>query len=176
MGRKRIPGLFKRRGIWHVDKWIQGRRIRQSTGSDSLAEAEQYLARLMEEIRQARIYGVRSSRTFEQAAAKFLIENQHKRSIDDDAGRLKGLIPWIGQLPLDKIHMGSLQPWIAYRRKAGVSAGTINHGLKVVRRIVNLASTEWLDENGLTWLLVSPKIKLLADNEKQQPYPLSWDE
>jgi len=54
----------------------------------SLAEAEQYLARLMEEIRQAQIYGVRPSRTFEQAAAKFVIDNQHKRSIDDDIGRL----------------------------------------------------------------------------------------
>jgi hypothetical protein len=83
---------------------------------------------------------------------------------------------WIGALPLDKVHMGSLQLWIAYRRKAGVSAGTVNHGLKVIRRIANLASTEWLDENGLTWLLVSPKIKLLPDVDKRQLYPLSWDE
>ncbi len=142
----------------------------------SLAEAEQYLARLMEEIRQAQIYGVRPSRTFEQAAAKFVIENQHKRSIDADIGRLKGLMPWIGELPLDKIHMGSLQPWIEHRRKKGVSIGTINHGLKVVRRITNLAATEWIDESGLTWLLVPPKIKLLPDTQKRQPYPLSWDE
>lgn len=79
----------------------------------------------MEEIRQAQIYGVRPSRTFEQAAAKFVIENQHKRSIDDDIGRLKGLMPWIGAMPLEKIHMGSLQPWIESRQKKGVSAGTI---------------------------------------------------
>jgi integrase len=130
----------------------------------------------MEEIRQARIYGVRPSRTFEQAAAKFVIENQHKRSIDDDASRLKGLMPWIGQLPLDRLHMGSLQPWIDHRRKEGVSVGTINHGLKVVRRIVNLASTEWFDEDGLTWLAAPPKIRLLPDNAKRRPYPLSWDE
>jgi hypothetical protein len=152
MGRKRIPGLFKRSGIWHVDKWIQGRRIRQSTGSDSLAEAEQYLARLMEEIRQARIYGVRPTRTFEEAAAKFVIENQHKRSIDDDIGRLKGLMPWIGAMPLDKIHMGSLQLWIEHRHKQGISPGTINQGLQIVRRVVNLAAGEWVDEQGLTWL------------------------
>jgi integrase len=130
----------------------------------------------MEEIRQAHIYGVRPTRTFEQAAAKYVIENQHKRSIDDDVSRLKGLMPWIGQLPLDKIHMGSLQPWIEYRRKSGVSVGTINHGLKVVRQIVNLASTEWIDGDGLTWLLAPPKIRLLPDNAKRQPYPLSWDE
>jgi hypothetical protein len=53
--------------------------------------------------------------------------------------------------------MGSLQPWIDHRRKEGVSVGTIDHGLKVIRRIVNLASTEWIDEEGLTWLAVPPK-------------------
>jgi integrase len=130
----------------------------------------------MEETRQAQIYGVRPTRTFEQAAAKFVIENQHKRSIDDDVSRLKGLMPWIGQLALEKIHMGSLQPWIEHRRKEAASAGTINHGLKVVRRIVNLAATEWVDEYGLTWLMNPPKVRLLPDTAKRQPYPLSWDE
>ena len=142
--------------LWHIDKWIQGRRIRQSTGSASLAEAERYLARQMEQIRQAQIYGVRPSRAFEEAAAKFVLENQHKRSLNDDISRLKGLMPWIGSIPLDRLHMGSLQPWIAHRRKENASVGTINHGLKVVRRIVNLASSEWMDEHGLTWLAVPP--------------------
>jgi hypothetical protein len=38
----------------------------------------------------------------------------------------------------------------------------INHGLKVVRRILNLAQSEWLNENGLTWLAAAPKIKLFG--------------
>ena len=54
--------------------------------------------------------------------------------------------------------------------------GTINQGLKVVRRILNLASSEWLDEHGLTWLKTAPKIRLLPDTNKRQPYPLNWDE
>jgi integrase len=176
MGRKQIPGLFKRAGIWHIDKRIHGRRVCQSTGSASLAEAERYLARLMEESRQAQIYRVRPTRTFEQAAAKFVIENQHKRSIDDDVSRLKGLIPWIGQTPLEKIHMGSLQPWIEHRQKNSISAGTINQGLQVVRRIVSLAAGEWVDEQGLTWLHSQPKIRLLPNSGKRKPYPLSWEE
>lgn len=72
--------------------------------------------------------------------------------------------------------MGVLQPWMDRRRKEGVSAGTINHGLKVVRRIVNLAATEWMDDYGLTWLAVAPKMRLLPDTEKRPPYPLNWDE
>jgi hypothetical protein len=95
MGRKHIYGLVMRGGIWHIDKRICGRRICQSTGTTDLQEAETYLARLMEQARQARVYGVRPTRTFEQAAAKFVLENQHKRSLRDDVGRLKGLLPFI---------------------------------------------------------------------------------
>lgn len=53
---------------------------------------------------------------------------------------------------------------------------TINHGLKIVRRILNLAATEWLDEFGLSWLLAAPKIKLLAEPDLRKPHPLSWTE
>ena len=112
MGRKRPPGLIFRGGVWHVDKRICGRRICQSTETADINEAERILARLMEQTRQAMIYGVRPARTFELAAAKFVLEHQHKRSIADDIGRLKGLMPWIGGLPLDRIHGGRLQPWI----------------------------------------------------------------
>ena len=98
----------------------------------------------MEEARLAQVYGVRPSRTFERAAAKFVLENQHKRSIGDDVRLLKGLMPWIGSIPIDKVHMGALQPWMAERRRLGRSNGTINNGLQVVRRILNLAAGEWI--------------------------------
>src|SRR5215831_9993068 len=155
MGRKKVSGLILRAGVWHIDKHLFGRRICQSTGSARLEEAERHLARVMEEVRQAEVYGVRPARTFEQAAS---------------------LMPWIGSMSLDKVHMGTLQPWVAERRGLGRSNGTINNGLQVVRRILNLAAGEWIDEQGLTWLAVPAKIKLLAALSRRQPYPLSWDE
>jgi integrase len=130
----------------------------------------------MEEIRQTHVYGTRPSRTFEQAAAKFVLENQHKRTIGGDIHLLKGLMPWIGSVPIDKLHMGTLQPWIADRCRLGRSNGTINNGLQVVRRILNLAASEWMDEQGLTWLHAPAKIKLIGNPVRRQPYPLSWDE
>ena len=45
-----------------------------------------------------------------------------------------------------------------------------------MRRILNLASAEWVDEYGMTWLQSAPRIKLLSDNNKRKPYPLSWGE
>ena len=176
MGRKRTPGLVKRHGLWHIDKRIGGRRVCQSTGTAKQEEAELFLARQIDETRQAQVYGVRPARPFELAAAKFVRENQHKRTIRSDISQLRRLMPWIGSVPLNRIHIGTMQPWIEHRRKEGVAPGTINHGLKVIRRILNLAQSEWLDENGLTWLAAAPKIKLLPDTNKRQPYPLNWSE
>ena len=176
MGRKRVPGLIQRHGIWHIDKRICGRRVCQSTGTADIQEAERVLAKVMEETRQAQVYGVRPSRTFEQAAAKFVLENQHKRSLVSDIFQLRLLLPMLGRQYLHQIHLGTLQPWIEQRRRQGKAVGTINHGLKIVRRILNLATSEWVDEDGLTWLAAAPKIKLLPDRNKRLPYPLSWVE
>ena len=176
MGRKRVPGLILREDVWHIDKHIFGRRICQSTGTPQIEEAERTLARVMEKVRQIQVYGMRADRSFEQAAAKYVLEHQHKRSLRDDISRLKTLMPWIGQVPLNKLHMGVLRPWIDERSRADIAVGTINQGLQSVRRILNLAASEWMDDQGLTWILTPPKIKLLPDRHKRQPYPLNWDE
>lgn len=172
---KKIPGLVKRGDCWHIDKVIKGRRICQSTGTSQLEEAQVYLARLIEENRQATIYGVRPHRTFREAATKYLIESQ-KSSIRDAALHLKILDPYIGELALDMVHMGTLQIYINARRTEGVKNRTINYGLQTVRHVLNLAATEWIDEYGLTWLSAAPKIKLLQQLDARSPSPLSWDQ
>lgn len=141
-----------------------------------LEEAEKCLANRIEQIRQARIYGIRPKRLFREAATKYLIENQHKRSIVDDALHLKQLDSYIGELNLEQVHMGTLQAFIQTRKNEGRKAKTINLALGVVRHILNLASSEWLDEFGLTWLHTTPKIKMLSISDARTPYPLSWDE
>jgi integrase len=176
VGRKRISGLYKRQGVWHIDKQIFGKRVCESTGTDSFEVAEKFLVHRIEELRNASIFGIRPQRTFYQAATKFLLENQHKATIKDDAGRLKPLVGLIGDLPLESVHMGTLQPFIEARLKSGVKTKTISHALQVVRRILNLATSEWVDENGLSWLHSAPKIKLLKETDSRPSYPLNWEE
>jgi hypothetical protein len=89
---------------------------------------------------------VRPVRTFEEAAIKFVQTNQQKRSLASDVYQLQMLMPWIGNVPLDKIHSGTLQSWIDDRVAQGKATNTINHGLKIVRRVLNLAATEWVDD------------------------------
>ncbi len=176
MGRKISPGLVKRNGVWYLQKRLFGRRLRESTGTESLCEAEKYLARRVEEIRQASIYGVRPKRTFKEAATRYLLENQHKASIADDADHLKLLCPCIGHLALEQVHSGTLESFVKARQASGRKTKTINNALEVVRHILNLAACQWIDENGLTWLQAPAKIKMLPVNDARDPYPLSWDE
>ena len=96
---RKTPGLQKRGDFWYVDKKIFGRRLCESTGTNSLEKAEQYLARRIEQIRQNRIYGVRPKRIFKEAATKFVMENQHKRSINSDVEQIEILKKYIGNLP-----------------------------------------------------------------------------
>ena len=89
---------------------------------------------------------------------------------------MRQLAEFVGDLPLDQVHIGTLQPFIIARRKLGRKIKTINLALALVRRIVNLAASEWIDDHGLTWLHSPPKIKMLPNDDARKPYPLSWDE
>jgi integrase len=176
MGKKITSGLRKRGDIWHIEKTVNGHRLYESTGTGDLVEAERYLARRLEEMRQATIYGIRPERTFEQAAVAYIEAKAYKKSIRKEAERLNQVQPWIGHVPLRKLHMGVLQAFIAQRRVDGVKSRTINQALKIVRQIVNFAADELIDEHGLTWLERAPKIKLLPEHDLRPPRPLSWDE
>jgi integrase len=174
--KRRMPGLVQRGGIWHIDKKIGGRRICESTGERNLRQAEIYLAKKIEDTRKALIYGERPIRTFRKAATKYLLENRHKRSIKDDAIHLKQLDPFIGELELRAVHVGTLRPFVDMRRASGIKTKSINLALGIVRHILNIAASEWIDDSGLTWLETPPKIKMLKVTDGRPPYPLSWDE
>lgn len=171
-----MPGLVKRGNIWHINKKVNGRRISESTGSSSLEEAERYLIHRLEQIRQLSVYGVRPKRTFREAATRYLLENQHKASIKEVGYLIQHLDKFIGHLSLESIHKGTLQTYVESRENDGVKKKTINHGLEMVRRILNLAAGEWLDEQGITWLATAPKIKLLPETDKRKPFPIDWNE
>ncbi len=109
------------------------------------------------------------------AATRYLNEAA-KTSLRMDVSQIKILSPFIGDRTLETVHMGTLQPFIEARRAQKVKNRTINYGLQVVRHILNLAASEWMDENGLTWLEHAPKIRLLPERDKRDPYPLSRDE
>jgi integrase len=176
MGSKKTAGLTKRGGIWHIDKMFCGPRRSESTGTSDFRQAQEFLAKRLAEQRDIRLFGARELRVFRAAAARFLQEYQHNRRIQDDALHLKLLDGYIGDLQLKQVHMGSLQDFIAQRRRDGVKTKTINAALAVVRRVLNLAASEWMDRHGNTWLETAPRIKLFPVRDARSPYPLTREE
>lgn len=171
---KRSPGLTKRGELWHINKVIKGKRLYESTGTSDLEEAERYLAKRIAEFRDQLIYGERKSYTFIEAATKYLKEVK-KKSLDRDAVTLKAAVPFIGDMPLEQIHMGTLKKFISERQKAGLKNNTINRDLAIISRVLVLAARLWRDEFGNSWLVEPPLIQpLKSDNRK--PYPINEEE
>jgi len=171
--KRKPPGLLLRGAVWHIDKVIYGKRICESTGTRDMSEAEALLARRITERRRIHLFGEQRDHTFREAAIKFLAENQHKRSIERDRRALGVLEPFIGSLPLQRVHHDTLTPYVRARLDKGRSPGTINRDLAVVRRILNLASRLWRDETDRPWLNVAPLIQMQRNTNQRGPYPLS---
>jgi integrase len=178
MGRNRISGISfdKKTETYIIDKIIGGKRLYKRIKTSSREEVEAIVVKYQEEARKAEIFGTRPTRTFEQAAAKYLRENITKRSIANDGLHLQQLMPYIGNLALSQVNISALQSFISARKREGKKTKTINNALGVVRHLLNQAASEWFDEHGLTWLDHAPKIKLLPVKDAKPPHPLTFSE
>ena len=177
MAQKKPPGLIKVGNIWHIDKHIKGYgRYCESCVTDDLDEAILLLNRRVEEIRKSVAFGIRPRKTFKQAAEKYLSEYKEKRSISCDAFDVRTVLPYIGDLPLEHVHDGTLEKFKQKRRKKAAPA-TVNRTLAIVRRILNLAARKWRHKGtNLSWLETAPMIEMVPNLSPREPYPLSWKE
>jgi len=169
---KKTPGLRKRGEVWHIHKTIAGQLLCESTGEKELDAAERYLAKRTREIRETIVYGGRIERTFDNAAARYVDEYAHKRSLDRDIVTLKAVMPYIGGIPLNKIHASSLDVYIKERKGKRISAGTLNRDMAVIRRVLTLSARLWRDDQGRPWLDTVPMLPAVQ-GAKRKPRPIS---
>ena len=163
-------------GDWWVDKVYRGTRLRQCFGQD-YTEAQNWLIYQLEQLRQSHLFGTRAKRTFDEAAAKYLLDHQDKVSLGNDIYLLNTLMPFIGQFTLDQIHDGTLASYVQDRKAKGLAHKTVNLALALVRRILNLAARSWRDDNGKTWLDTPPLLTLLPlVGHQREPRPITWAE
>lgn len=187
MARKAISGLYQKGGVWQIDKVFRGERLRESTGTGDRQEAEQYLIHRLEQLRQQKIYGVRRTRTWEEAATRFLIESKEQPSIKLTAHHLKQLHPYLKDLPLTHIDDQALEPFVKDRLKGMVTPDgkqlkpvaprTINISIERVIRVLSLCARKWRDEERRPWLDSVPMLaKLDLKKKVREPYPMTWEE
>jgi integrase len=187
MARKSITGLSERKGIWHIDKKINGERLYESTGTGDREEVERYLIYRLEQIRQQKVYGVKKTRIWREAATRFLLEFKDQPSIKLSAHHLAQLDPFIGDMPLTHIDDQALVPFIKDRLatnkledgkvKKGVSNRTVNISIERVVRVLSLCARKWRDDERRPWLDSVPMLtKLEEKKSSRKPYPMSWQE
>ncbi len=189
MERRKQVGIFPTKHGYFVDRRYKGQRIRRS-GFKTFTEAEDWLIYEMDRVRITTLTSPQIVRTFDDAAAKYLIDFENKATIETDIFNLNAVMPFIKNLRLDQIHDDTLRPFINARkatlRKVRISKDehimrplknkTVNLTLGVVRRILNLAARRWRDEDGRPWLHTAPLISMLPLTDARPPRPIMWAE
>lgn len=183
MSKKRntMPGLRLKGAIYHIEKrckYAKGGWLRESTGTPSRIEAEEYLIQRLASVKQEAARQSQAIYTFEQAALRYLEDIAHKPSAVTIAINIDQLLPFIGQLPLEQIHDGTLKPFIDHEQQRGIAPKSVNNVLAVISATLNRAARVWRHEDGSPWLCFAPpRITRQSTKGRQaKPYPLSWTE
>jgi integrase len=176
-----MPGLRLKGGIWHIEKRCkdcQGGWLRESTETASRTEAEQYLIRRLAEIGQEARRQEVAIHSFEDAGMRYVEEIAQKPSSDIVAMHLDQVFPFVGQLPLEQIHDGTLKAFVDHETARGMAPKTVNNAIGVVSAVLNKAARVWRNVDGTPWLRQAPAqlTRLSLRGRQAKPYPLSWDE
>jgi integrase len=130
----------------------------ESTGTTRKRDAQKYHDKLQAERWEQDKLGVRPRYTWDDAAAKFLAETEHKRTHEWDKSMLRWFHPYLVGKELVDINRAVLDQVRAIRGK-GSSTATVNRYMALVRTILRKACNEW------EWLDRVPKVGMFRDQE-----------
>lgn len=154
----REVGVFKRpdsRFYWINVTLPNGKRLRQSAGTESREEAEAYLAKLTLDAYREAHFGIKPERTWQEAVVRYLAIKRHLRSFSDVQRICRLLDPYLGALTLRQIDGDAIWSVIQGESKKGNKPATINRYLALIRSLLRMARDEW------QWIDSFPKIRLL---------------
>lgn len=179
--RNRMPGLRQKGGIWHIGKrcnYAAGGWLRESTNTANRAEAQTILSRRLAEMEAKAQRQDAAVRTFEEGAMRYLEDIAAKPSAETIAMHLDQVLPFIGDMPLERVHDGTLRAFIDHETGRGIAPKSVNNAIGVVSAVLNWAARIWRNEDGTPWLRqAAPKLSRLSVKGRQaKPYPLSWEE
>jgi len=132
--------------------------LQVSTGTANKRKAQEFHDKLKAERWEQDKLGVKSRRSWQEAAGKFLSETTHKRSRAKDISILAWLHPMLGDKHLDEINRQLIDHIKAERLKVGAES-TANRYLALIRSILRKALHEW------EWIDHIPKVTLFKEPE-----------
>ena len=161
--------IRKRNGsdVWHVDiRTPGGGRVRQSTGTTNRREAQEYHDRLKSELWRVAKLGEKPSRTFDEAALRFLTEHAGTVDVTNKTIHIRHFREHFAGRKLDSItrdEIFSALPEVSQRSKeiTPVSNTTKNRYLGTMRAMLNTAWREW------EWIEKAPKLPEMSTGKKR---------
>src|ERR1700730_17593433 len=109
-------------GNFTIDKEHHGVRICVRLGPLGQRDAEQRLETEIARVEFELERKAASRPRFADCAARYLAQSQHKRSVSVVAWHIRLLYPYLGNLEVNRVHDRTLEPFIADRMAAGVTA------------------------------------------------------
>lgn len=150
--------LRKRGNVWWVDiATPSGERIRRSTETGSKAQARELHDKLKSEVWRVHKLGDRPRRIWQDAAVRWLREQAHKASIEDDKTKLRWLDRHLAGRELESINRALIDAITEAKLAEGCSNGTVNRVLALIRAILRKCVREW------EWLDRAPAVRLLRE-------------
>jgi integrase len=164
-------------GNWYIDFIdANGKRVRQSAGTENKQQAQELHDRLKHEAWRVKNVGDKPRYSWQDAVVRYLSEQSEKKSLVTDKFHLRWLDGYLHDKCLDDINKATLDKLKAEKLKTGVTNATVNRVLSTVQKILNAAKKEWewLDnvpstkkltepENRVRWLTQSEAEKLLNE-------------
>lgn len=150
--------LNKRGTTWHVDVVApNGERIRRSAGTGNKALAQEFHDKLKNELWRISNLGEKSRHTWNEAVVRWLKEQSHKVTINEDKTKLRWLDQFLRDKPLEAINRAMVDRITDVRLAEGWSNATVNRTLEVLRAILRKCQNDW------EWLDRVPKIRMLKE-------------
>ena len=165
-------GVYRRNDSRHW--WISttlpdGRRIRQSSGTEDFEEARALLAKLTLDAHRAAHFGIKPRRTWQEAVIRYLAVKAALRSYRDLQRICRNLDLYLGRLSLDQITGDTIWSIVQGELRRGNKPATVNRHLALVRNLLRTARDEW------QWIDHIPKVKLLPGETERDRW-LTRDE
>ena len=155
----RNEGIYRRpdSGNWWINATLpNGKRVRQSAGTDVKEDAEAYLAKLKLDAYRETHFGIKPQRSWQEAVVRYLELKRTLRSFSDVQRICRFLDPYLGSMMLNQINGDVVWSVVQGETKRGNKPATVNRTLSTMRALLRMARDEW------QWIDNFPKIKLLT--------------
>jgi integrase len=150
--------LTKRGSVWWIDFVSpNGERIRESAATGDRSQAQELHDQLRSDAWRVHRLGDRPTRIWQDAAERWLQEQAHKATHEEDKSKLRWLDRHLADRKLESIDRTLIEAIAQAKRAEGCTNATVNRTLALLRAILRRCVRDW------DWLDRAPSVRLLKE-------------